>query len=127
MEGDGTRLHALDENRARAEIAAQAQPELRHRFGVDLGHPGLVDSQDPSDFLHRELLVIVEREDEALSRGKLLDGESEKILHLAALQKLKRIGRAGIEGERDDAVEALRPEGGDLGPPHSLPGRSELR
>ena len=111
---------------ARPKLPAQASPERFYGLSVDLGHPGLVDSQDSSDLFHRELFVIVEREDEPLSRRKLLDGAGEKSLDLAALQKLMRIGRAGIEGARDDAVEALRPEGGHLGSPHSRLGRSEL-
>ncbi len=52
--------------------------------------------------------MVVEREDKALSRVKSLDGAREKLLDLAALQELLRIGGAGIDGEGDDAIEALR-------------------
>ena len=49
------------------------RPEMQHRFGVDLRDPALGHAEYFTDFDKCQAFVVIQREDQLLALGKLLD------------------------------------------------------
>src|SRR4051812_27773943 len=74
------------------EGALQAQ----YRFGVELRHARFGDAEDLADLAQRQVLVVVERDDELLALGQARDRVREAVLHLGGVHRRRRIDRVGV-------------------------------
>jgi hypothetical protein len=86
----------------------QAQDRLR----VELRDAGLGDAEHLADLAERELLVVVERDDELLALGKVRDRLGERLLHLASARAASRVG-AGLVLDRVDEGDRVPAADGD--------------
>ena len=68
-------------------------PQVQHGLGVDLRHPALAHPEHPADLGERETLVVVQRQDELLPLGQLVDLGPHEVADLAVLDDLRRHDR----------------------------------
>jgi hypothetical protein len=63
---------------------------------VHLGDARLGDAEDLADLAEREVLVVVEGDDELLALGELGDGLGDAVLEVADVECARGVGRAGV-------------------------------
>src|SRR5512145_2048044 len=105
--------------RGSGEPSLQAQDRLR----VELRDPRLGDAEHLADLAERELLVVVERDDELLALREPGDRLAERFLQLGGVKRALRCGSVRVldrvdQGDLVTARAADRPElveGGDRG------------
>jgi hypothetical protein len=59
---------------------------------VELRDPGLGDAEHLADLAERQLLVVVQRDDELLPLRQVRDGLGERFLDLRLLERALRVG-----------------------------------
>src|SRR3954469_957782 len=104
-------IYAFGGGGLRLRARLEARPEAEHRLGVKLGNPRLGDAEDLADLPQREVLVVVERDDEALALGEGLDRVRETVLDLGRLRLGLGVDRIRVVNRvehRDLAATALR-------------------
>src|SRR3954464_8606296 len=77
-------------------VALQARLEAQDRLGVQLGDARLGDPEDLADLPERQVLVVVEGDDELLALGQGGDRVGQAVLELGGVEQLLRIGRVGV-------------------------------
>ena len=80
----------------RRHVGRHCLSQPLHRPGVQLRHPGLVDSQLRPDLLHRHVTEVVERDQSALAGGKRPDSPAHPLAQLGA--GIGLVGRIGLGG-----------------------------
>jgi hypothetical protein len=126
LERGGARASALDAKIVGLQpAAAEAAAETGDRRGVDLGDPSLGDIENSSDLLHRELFVIVEAEDAALGRRKLVDERGEQCPPLPEADLIEGIGGVLDERRRGEGVVGVLDVPGVSGGMHAEAQRAE--
>jgi len=53
---------------------AQLRTQSKRGFRVNLRYPGFINTQQRSDFLHREFFVVIQRQDEPFAFRQAVDG-----------------------------------------------------
>ena len=131
MAGEGRSRARCSELLAPCGVSAhlgQLGAQLQHRLGVDLADARLGHPEHVADLGEREALVVVERDDDLLALGQLVDRPREQELRLLRLERLDRVLRLGVlEGvdqaelvallpaDREELVERHDVDVGDLG------------
>ena len=70
----------------------QQRPQLHHSRGVDLADTRLGHLNDTADLFERQLLVVVEVQDEPIARRQRVNRRAEPIDQLVLLDHLVRTG-----------------------------------
>src|SRR4029450_6556426 len=91
------------------------------RLRVELRDAGLGDAEDLADLAQRELLVVVERDDELLALGQPRDRLAERLLQLGLRQLGLRLGALRVldrvdQGDLGAAAPGDPPTAGGAGP-----------
>jgi hypothetical protein len=85
-------------------------PELEHRLRVHLADPRLGDAEHLADLGQGEALVVVERDDDLLPLGQLVDRLRQQELRLLRLEGADRVFGLGVlEGVDERQLVALLP------------------
>src|SRR5579871_2427779 len=88
----------------RAEALLEVPLEPQHGLRMELGDTRLGEPEHRADLLHGELLVVVERDHDALALGQELDRLGDQVDALVREQRAQRVGLALL-----DALAALQP------------------
>src|SRR5215217_3719545 len=77
-------------------VALEAALQPENGLGVELRDARLGHAEDLADLAQREVLVVVERDDELLALGQRRDRVGEPVLELRGVEQLLRVGRVGV-------------------------------
>src|SRR6266536_579601 len=108
--GASSRRDVLRAERGARGRAAEAGLEAQNRLRVQLRDAGLGHAENLPDLAERQLLVVVERDDELLALGQARDRLDDRLAHLGLRQCPLRVGRLGVLDRVDQGdLVAVRP------------------
>src|SRR5262249_16752195 len=95
-------------------------PHAKQGLGMQLRHPGLGQAEDGGDLAHRQLVPVVEGQEDLLALGKLSDRLGDEVYALLVEETPERVGMNVIlheierAGSASEVVEADQRDRSDL-------------
>src|SRR5215470_3759098 len=92
----------------RTGVGAEMAPHEKQGLGMQLRHPGLGQLQHRADLPHRQLVAVVERQENLLALGKLSNRLGDEVYTLLVEETPERVGMNVILHEIEPAGSASR-------------------